>query len=77
MGIIKYLHGRTSDLMHPIFHGRVPHAFVECVCRQDQDEVACPLYALNQFVLKFACLQLLHINEDAVSSNLQVHLQKA
>lgn len=62
--------------MHPVFHGRVTHAFVERICRQDQDEVACPLYALNQFVLKFTRLQLLHINEDTVSSNLQVHLQK-
>lgn len=63
--------------MHPVFHGSVIHAFVECICGQDQDEVTCPLYTLNQFVLKFTGLQLLHIYKDAVSSNLQVHLQKA
>lgn len=63
--------------MHPVFHDSVTHAFVERIRRQDQDEVTCPLYALNQLVLKFTRLQLLHIYEDAVSSNLQVHLQKA
>lgn len=63
--------------MHPVLHGSVTHALVECVGGQDQDEVTRPLYALNQLVLEFAGLQLLHIYEDAVSSNLQVHLQKA
>lgn len=63
--------------MHPVFHGSVTHALVERVGGQDQDEVTRPLYALNQFVLEFAGLQLLHVYEDAVSSNLQVHLQKA
>lgn len=68
---------KTSDLMHPILHVSVTHALVERVGGQDQDEVTRPLYALDQFVLKFPGLQLLHIYEDAVSSNLQVHLQKA
>lgn len=63
--------------MHPILHRSVVHALVESVGGQDQDEVTCSLYTLNQFVLKFTGLQLLHIYEDAVSSNLQVHLQKA
>lgn len=66
-----------SDLMHPVFHCRITHAFVQCVCRQDQDEVSSPLDALNQLVLKFSRLQLLHIDEDAEASNLQVHLQEA
>lgn len=69
--------GFTSDLMHPIFHGSVTHAFVERICGQDQDEVLSPLHTLDQFVLKFTSFQLLHIYEDAVSSDLQVHLQKA
>lgn len=63
--------------MHPILHVSVTHALVERIGRQDQDEVTRPLYALDQFVLEFTSLQLLHIYEDAVSSNLQVHLQKA
>lgn len=63
--------------MHPVFHGCVSLAFIECTCRQDQDEISGPLYTLNQFVLKFSSLQLLHIYEDAVSSNLQMNLQKA
>ena len=63
--------------MHPILHVSVAHALVECVGGQDQDEVTCPLYALNQFVLEFPGLQLLYVYEDAVSSDLQVHLQKA
>ncbi len=62
--------------MHPILHGSVTHALVECICGQDQDEVTRPLHTLNQFVLEFTSLELLHIYEDAVSSNLQVHLQK-
>lgn len=66
-----------SDLMHPVFHCSVTHAFVQCVCRQDQDEVASPLDALNQLVLKFSCLQLLHIDEDTEASNLQVHFEEA
>ena len=68
---------KTSDLMHPILHGSVTHALVERVGGQDQNEVTCSLYALNQLVLEFTGLQLLHIYEDAISSNLQVHLQKA
>lgn len=52
--------------MHPVFHGSVTHAFVQCICRQHQDEVARPLDALNQFVLKFARLQLLYVYEDTV-----------
>lgn len=63
--------------MHPVFHGSVTHAFVQCICRQHQDEVARPLDALNQFVLKFPRLQLLYVYEDTVPSNLQVHLKKA
>lgn len=63
--------------MHPVLHGSVTHALVKSVGGQDQDEVTCSLYTLNQFVLKFSGLQLLHIYEDAVSSNLQVHLQEA
>lgn len=63
--------------MHPVLHGSVAHALVERICRQDQDEVTCPLYTLNQLVLEFTSLKLLHVYEDAVSSNLQVHLQKA
>lgn len=63
--------------MHPVFHGCVSLAFIECTWRQDQDEISGPLYTLNQFVLKFSSLQLLHIYEDAVSSNLQMNLQKA
>lgn len=61
--------------MHPVLHGCVSHTLVECTGRQDQDEVTCSLHTLNEFVLKFTSLQLLHIYEDAVSSNLQVHLQ--
>lgn len=68
---------KTSDLVHPVLHGSVAHALVECIRGQDQDEVTCPLYTLNQFVLEFTGLQLLHVYEDAVSSDLQVHLQKA
>lgn len=63
--------------MHPVFRCSVTHAFVQCVCGQDQDEVASPLDALYQLVLKFTRLQLLHINEDAEASNLQVHLKEA
>lgn len=63
--------------MHPIFHGGVPHAFVERIRRQDQDEILSPLHTLDQFVLKFTGFQLLHVYEDAVSSDLQVHLQEA
>ena len=63
--------------MHPILHVSVTHALVECVGRQDQDEVASSLDALDQFVVKLPGLQFLHIYEDAVSSNLQVNLQKA
>lgn len=63
--------------MHPVLHGSVAHALVEGIRGQDQDEVTCPLYTLNQFVLEFTSLQLLHVYEDAVSSNLQVHLQEA
>lgn len=63
--------------MHPILHGSVAHALVKRVGGQDQDEVTGPLHALNQFVLEFTGLQLLHVYEDAVSSDLQVHLQKA
>lgn len=66
-----------SDLMHPVFHCSVPHAFVQCVCRQDQDEVASPLDALNQLVLEFSRLQLLYIDEDAEAPYLQVHLEEA
>lgn len=62
--------------MHPILHGSVTHALVERVGRQDQDEISCPLYTLNQFVLEFTRLQFLHVYEYTVSSNLQVHLQK-
>lgn len=63
--------------MHPVLHGSVPHALVERTWRQDQDEVSGPLHTLDQFVLKFSCLQLLHVYEDAVSSHLQMNLQKA
>lgn len=63
-------------LMHPVLHGSVAHALVESAGGQDQDEVTCPLYTLNQFVLKFTGLQLLHVYEDAVSPNLQVHLEE-
>ena len=63
--------------MNPILHGSVTHAFVECICGQDQDEVASSLYTLNQLVLEFTGLQFLHIYEDAVSPKLQVDLQKA
>lgn len=68
---------KMSDLMHPILHVSVTHALVERIGRENQDEVARPLYTLDQFVLKFTGLQLLHIYEHAVSSNLQVHLQEA
>lgn len=67
----------TSDLMHPVLHGSVTHALVESIGGQDQDEIACPLYTLDQFFLEFTSLQLLHIYKDAVAANLQVHLQKA
>lgn len=60
----------SSDLVHPVFHCSVTHALVERIRRQDQDEVACPLDALNQFVLEFARFQLLHIDEDTESPNL-------
>lgn len=63
--------------MHPVFHCSVTHAFVQCACGQDQDEVASPLDALYQLVLKLARFQLLYINEDAEASNLQVHLKEA
>lgn len=63
--------------MHPILHASVPHTLVERIGGQDQDEVTSPLYTLNEFVLEFTGFQLLHIYEDAVSSDLQVNLQKA
>lgn len=63
--------------MNPVLHASVTHALVEGVGGQDQDEVARSLHTLNQFVLEFASLQLLHINEDAVSPDLQVDLEEA
>lgn len=59
-----------TDLVHPVLHGSVSHALVESVSRQDQDEVACSVYTLNQFVLKFTGFQLLYIYEDTVSTDL-------
>lgn len=66
-----------SDLVHPVLHGDVAHAFVQGVGREHQDEVARSLHTLDQLLLKASSLQLLHIDEHAVATQLKMHLQQA
>lgn len=69
--------GKPSHLMHPVFAFGVPHALVKGVARKQHHEVPGAHHALNELVLKLPGLQLLHVDEDAESVQLQVDLQEA
>ncbi len=69
---VQFDQGRisASNLMNPVFHSHVAHAFVQSVGWQHQDEVACSLYTRDQLLLEPASFQFLHVDEDTETTQL-------
>ena len=62
--------------MNPVFQVRVSHTAVQTTGRKNQDEMPRIAHAVQQVVVELPRSQLLDVQEDSESTQLQVHFQQ-